>query len=111
VNGLPPSGLQDTYGRYIDGDHNGTAGGSAIAILSKGGVKLAAGPLAVASSGARAMPAAIDALLTRGRLAGTRRVLHPRRGPDGLKPHARDGVVLPVARSTEGCLSVRGAQG
>ena len=38
VNGLAPSGLQDSYGRYIDGDHNGTAGSNAIAILSKKGV-------------------------------------------------------------------------
>jgi hypothetical protein len=34
IDGLAPSGLQDIYGRLIDGDHNGTAGGNAIAVFS-----------------------------------------------------------------------------
>ena len=38
VNGLAPAGLQDNLGRLIDGDHNGQAGGNAIALLSKKGV-------------------------------------------------------------------------
>ncbi len=35
VDGLPPSGLQDSLGRYIDGNHDGTAGGNAVAIIKK----------------------------------------------------------------------------
>ncbi len=35
--GTGASGLKDSYGRLIDGDDNGTAGGNAIVILSKGG--------------------------------------------------------------------------
>lgn len=33
IAGLPPSGLTDSLGRLIDGDHNGTAGGNGIAYL------------------------------------------------------------------------------
>jgi hypothetical protein len=40
VNGLAPSGLTDNSGRLIDGDHNGTPGGNAIAYLSKSGVTI-----------------------------------------------------------------------
>jgi hypothetical protein len=38
INGSAPSGLTDSFGRLIDGDHNGTPGGNAIAYLSKFGV-------------------------------------------------------------------------
>ena len=38
VNGQSPSGLQDSSGRLIDGDHDGTAGGNAVALLRRGGV-------------------------------------------------------------------------
>jgi hypothetical protein len=38
INGDPPSGLQDTFGRLIDGDGNGTPGGNAAAVLRRGGV-------------------------------------------------------------------------
>jgi len=37
IAGLPPSGLTDSLGRLIDGDHNGTAGGNAIAYLYRSG--------------------------------------------------------------------------
>jgi plastocyanin len=40
VSGNPPAGLTDSVGRLIDGDHNGTAGGNAIALLRAGGVIL-----------------------------------------------------------------------
>jgi hypothetical protein len=40
VNGLAPSGLQDNFGRLIDGDHNGQAGGNAIALLTSKKVTL-----------------------------------------------------------------------
>jgi cyclophilin family peptidyl-prolyl cis-trans isomerase len=41
VSGLPPRGLTDGVGRLIDGDHNGTPGGNAIAYLTRSGVTLA----------------------------------------------------------------------
>jgi cyclophilin family peptidyl-prolyl cis-trans isomerase len=41
IAGLAPIGLTDSLGRLIDGDHNGTAGGDAIAYLSRTGVSLA----------------------------------------------------------------------
>jgi hypothetical protein len=37
VNGLAPSGLQDSNGRPIDGDHDGQSGGDAVAVLRNGG--------------------------------------------------------------------------
>ncbi len=40
VDGVPPSGLQDSEGRYIDGEDNGMAGSNAIAILAKSGVTI-----------------------------------------------------------------------
>jgi hypothetical protein len=42
ANGLAPSGLQDSFGRLIDGDHNGQPGGNAVALLSRSGVKISA---------------------------------------------------------------------
>jgi hypothetical protein len=70
VYGTGASGLQDAKGRLIDGDHNGTAGGNAVAILSSGSVSLAA--LALGSTGApkSAKTAAVDALLELNALAG-----------------------------------------
>jgi plastocyanin len=35
VSGLAPAGLLDSLGRLIDGDHNGTAGGNAVALLER----------------------------------------------------------------------------
>jgi len=46
INGSPPSGLQDSFGRLIDGDHNGQPGGNAVAVLGKSGVTLSARALA-----------------------------------------------------------------
>jgi hypothetical protein len=40
VYGTGPTALQDAFGRDIDGDHNGKAGGNAIAILSCSGPML-----------------------------------------------------------------------
>jgi cyclophilin family peptidyl-prolyl cis-trans isomerase len=37
IAGLPPSGLTDSLGRLIDGDHNGTPGGDAVAYLYRSG--------------------------------------------------------------------------
>jgi hypothetical protein len=50
VNGQSPSGLQDSTGRLIDGDHDGQAGGNAVAILRRGGAKLSAVVFAPAPS-------------------------------------------------------------
>lgn len=69
VYGSGASGLQDAEGRLIDGDHNGTAGGNAIAILSKKSVTIDAVPLA-RTSGKTAASAVVDALLERDDLAG-----------------------------------------
>jgi hypothetical protein len=33
INGLPPSGLKDSAGRFIDGDNDGQAGGNAAAVV------------------------------------------------------------------------------
>ena len=35
INGLPPSGIEDTFGRLIDGNGNGKAGSNAVSILTK----------------------------------------------------------------------------
>jgi hypothetical protein len=40
VYGTGAAGLRDTHGRLIDGDHNGTPGGNAVAILSSKGVTI-----------------------------------------------------------------------
>lgn len=56
VDGVAPSGLQDAEGRLIDGNHDGTAGGNAVAVLSKAGVTIDAipgGPMAVKRPSAR----------------------------------------------------------
>jgi len=79
VNGLAPSGLQDSFGRLIDGDHNGTAGGNAIAILSKTGATVDAVELVRTQSRPATTSAVVDALLERGELAGLRNALRARR--------------------------------
>jgi hypothetical protein len=38
VNGSAPGGLEDSLGRLIDGDHNGSPGGDAIAVIKAKGV-------------------------------------------------------------------------
>jgi len=44
VFGKSPNGLQDTEGRFIDGNHDGVAGGNAVAIIRKSGVTVEAVP-------------------------------------------------------------------
>jgi hypothetical protein len=71
VNGTPPSGLQDSSNRPIDGDGNGQPGGNAVRVLSRGGVSLAAvafGPTGAANGGVSA--ATVDALIELNALAG-----------------------------------------
>jgi hypothetical protein len=69
VYGTGPSGLQDAEGRLIDGDHNGTPGGNAIAILSKNRVTIDALPLG-RTSGQTAASTVVDVLLEREDLGG-----------------------------------------
>jgi hypothetical protein len=80
VYGTGPTALQDSDGRDIDGDHNGTAGGNAIAIIAKKGVTVDAKVSArVEARKPHSRTAAIDALLTRGEMADLKdslRVLH-----------------------------------
>jgi hypothetical protein len=40
ISGGPPIGLQDSLGRFIDGDRNGVAGGNEIAVISKKSVTI-----------------------------------------------------------------------
>ena len=42
IDGQPPSGLRDGSGRFIDGDHDGTAGGNAIVVITRGGASIEA---------------------------------------------------------------------
>jgi len=79
VDGVPPSGLEDSFGRLIDGADNGQAGSNADVILSKGGVSLTA--LALGSTGVpKSVNAArVDALLESDALAGVTRSHHLRR--------------------------------
>ncbi len=73
INGLPPAGLQDSDGRYIDGDGNGTPGGNAIAIIAKSGETVnGVSPARTAARTPVRATAVIDALLARGELAGSR---------------------------------------
>ena len=86
VYGTGRNGLQDSHGRLIDGDHNGTPGGNAVAILSAGGAKIQALPLVEVLSSAQEprrqraeTAAAIDALLERDGLAALKHRLRLRR--------------------------------
>jgi hypothetical protein len=40
VLGVPPGGLEDSLGRFIDGGHGGQPGSNALALLTRGGVTL-----------------------------------------------------------------------
>ena len=51
VQGVAPNGLQDSAGRFIDGNHDGVAGGNATAVIKKPGVvtvnAVPRGPMAI----------------------------------------------------------------
>jgi hypothetical protein len=66
VNGTPPSGLHDSFGRFIDGGNN------SIAILRRGGATIEV--VAAVESAARLAlePAAVDIVLDREHQIGTR---------------------------------------
>ena len=69
IYGTGPTALQDSDGLAIDGDHNGTAGGNAIAIIAKKGVTVDARMSArVEARKPHTRTAVIDALLARGEL-------------------------------------------
>jgi hypothetical protein len=42
VDGVGPVGLHDSAGRLLDGNHDGQPGGSAVAVIRRGGVKISA---------------------------------------------------------------------
>ena len=60
MNGNPPSGLEDSQGRLIDGNDNGQAGGNAVAIVTTKG----AATISALSGGS----AAVDQLVELGQL-------------------------------------------
>jgi RHS repeat-associated protein len=65
INAQSPSGLQDALGRLIDGDHNGTPGGNAAALLRRGGATISA-VASVRSSKLQIIdPRALDVLFER----------------------------------------------
>src|SRR5262249_33814777 len=83
INGLAPSGMQDSSGRFIDGDHNGTAGGNAVAVLRPGGATISAMISQESPSGHLMLGSlAVDALLGKEHVTIGR---HPAR----LKPSRR----------------------
>jgi hypothetical protein len=70
ISGQPPEGLQDGSGRLIDGDHNGTPGGNAVAILSRGGASIEAIASGTTSGRDVGIMAIVDALFEQDALTG-----------------------------------------
>jgi hypothetical protein len=70
VYGGPPSGLQDSQGRYIDGNDDGQAGGNVARILSRSGVSLDAVAMASPSVGSISATNEINVLLAQSTLDG-----------------------------------------
>jgi hypothetical protein len=70
INGVAPSGLEDSTGRLIDGNHDGQPGGNAIAILSRGGAKVSAVEQTRAAARPEVHSRLIDTLLARGERLG-----------------------------------------
>jgi len=73
VDGVPPSGLEDSFGRLIDGNDNGQAGSNAVVYLSRGGVSLTASALGSTGASKSVKAATVDALLAADALAGVTR--------------------------------------
>jgi hypothetical protein len=73
VNGLPPSGLQDSTGRFL--------GGGAVAILSRGGVAIDAMTSGTTATQPVAIAAVVDALFERDEPAGAVPAHRGRRQP------------------------------
>jgi hypothetical protein len=70
VNGLPPSGLEDSLGRLIDGNRDGQRGGNAVGLLSRGGVTINAVVYQGIGTVPSFEPSLIDVLLAQEDLAG-----------------------------------------
>jgi plastocyanin len=62
VSGLAPNGLEDTLGRLIDGNHDGQAGGNAVAVLRTHGVTMSARVVGPSGGDASVQPPALMAL-------------------------------------------------
>src|SRR5262249_47367898 len=59
VSGQPPSGLDDTLGRLIDGNRSGQAGSNAVVVLPRGGAAIhtsVRGPLSLVRPGPVQIP-------------------------------------------------------
>jgi hypothetical protein len=66
INGTATAGLQDSFGRLIDGDHNGGPGGNAVAVIRKAGVTVSARALARSSQTTRLSGSLVDIVLDQG---------------------------------------------
>ena len=77
IDGVPPSGLQDNSGRYIDGDHNGTAGGNAVAVITRSSVTIDARELSAVRRRADYDETCPDRRLAGDEVLGTRYVISP----------------------------------
>ena len=62
IEGQPPSGLEDTMGRFIDGADRGQPGSNAVAVLRRSGVTLTAVAYHAADWGPAISAAAVDFL-------------------------------------------------
>ena len=69
VTGSGASGLEDSSGRLIDGNHDGQAGGNAVAIFTRKGKAVGVQTLAVAAG-------AVDVLFEQGDPVWPRRSRH-----------------------------------
>jgi hypothetical protein len=70
IDGRPPAGLPDGPGRSIDGDHDGTPGGDAVAVLSRRGASIEAITPGTPSGQNTGIMAIVDALFEQDALAG-----------------------------------------
>jgi RHS repeat-associated protein/uncharacterized repeat protein (TIGR01451 family) len=71
IYGTGKSGLRDRYGRLIDGDRNGQAGGNATVTISGGRATVSAIQAAPMSLHTLIVPAVADAVIASGALANT----------------------------------------
>ncbi len=100
VYGLGPSGLTDTFGRLIDGNHDGRAGGDAVAVLSQKSVSI--GARSRPGSTPRLSVPAVDHLFSAGSRTGTpHRLVTPAVGewesyPAGPGPVRHDPAAGPL---------------
>ena len=74
VYGTPPSGLQDSEGRYIDGNDDGQSGGNAVEVLSSREARVDALVAAIPSAKTVSTSNEIDVLLAESALDG---LVHP----------------------------------